>query len=664
MKAFSQLRFKNLKYRSFLWNFGTTSFRTKYFNFSIEKQLYLIDSFWRNKSNGREWTLETQEEYYKYLQAEKFLTGDDKDKAKAAREKTSGLVDMGLLTPDRQLTEAGEALLDIGLSGDYRPNNMLGIPKDSMIYLQQLLKYGIFIDKGYVRPFIVILYLLSELDYLSYDEFRFLAPLCIDKIATESVIAQIKQLRDGKVALDDIIYNEIMAQENYREALKVWMENSPSEDLICAIGLNRKSRNYDKPYFALYNALKEVFLLKNYSDAYEIYDLTRNISVGVWWRDLIFDTFSSAAIKKEPRKHLNKTEFSEVTDEEELKRAFFKYLHLFKAKATLKDYFDLNRRYIKLTNIVLFEEQQIKLDLVPKQFFGNSISSLYQQAYYPDENLTTVTPLEAINPALKLDKDSILSALNKELGVKLDNLDEAYSEVEKQKYKRFNAMLDSKFTDETLISLLEDFEKRNDGEISKKVCDNADIPTIFEYILGIIWYKTSERRGKILDYMKLSLDADLLPVTHAGGGEADIVYEYPGWEPYYPKHDLLLEATLADRNNQRRMEMEPVSRHLGRHLLRTRVFENYCIFATTHLDINVISDFKSRKRICFYDSANTDDCVPGMKIIPLDTSDLKEIIKQKMKYRQLYSYFEKAYKDSDNFLPKEWYESMVKLSPV
>lgn len=58
------------------------------------------------------------------------------------------------------------------------------------------------------------------------------------------------------------------------------------------------------------------------------------------------------------------------------------------------------------------------------------------------------------------------------------------------------------------------------------VTDNADIPTIFEYVLGILWYKTSERHGKILDYMKLSLDADLLPKTHAAGGEADIVYEY------------------------------------------------------------------------------------------------------------------------------------------
>lgn len=36
----------------------------------------------------------------------------------------------------------------------------------------------------------------------------------------------------------------------------------------------------------------------------------------------------------------------------------------------------------------------------------------------------------------------------------------------------------------------------------------------------------------------------------------------------YPKHSLLLEATLADGNNQRRMKMEPVSRHLGGYRVR------------------------------------------------------------------------------------------------
>lgn len=51
------------------------------------------------------------------------------------------------------------------------------------------------------------------------------------------------------------------------------------------------------------------------------------------------------------------------------------------------------------------------------------------------------------------------------------------------------------------------------------------------------------------------------------GGYADIIYEYEACLAY-PKHALLLEATLADGTNQRRMEMEPVLRHLEDYRIR------------------------------------------------------------------------------------------------
>ncbi|MDD6484248.1 MAG: AlwI family type II restriction endonuclease, partial [Clostridiales bacterium] len=186
--------------------------------------------------------------------------------------------------------------------------------------------------------------------------------------------------------------------------------------------------------------------------------------------------------------------------------------------------------------------------------------------------------------------------------------------------------------------------------------DNADIPTIFEYVLGILWYKASERKGKILDYMKLSLDADLLPKTHAAGGEADIVYEYESTE-YYPEHTLLLEATLADGTNQRRMEMEPVSRHLGQHLIRTGNMNSYCVFATNYLNINVIADFRGRKNMPYYDPNDYEKFVDGMKIIPLQTSELKSIISKNIKYKDLYGVFDEAYKSE--LKPHEWYEICI-----
>lgn len=228
--------------------------------------------------------------------------------------------------------------------------------------------------------------------------------------------------------------------------------------------------------------------------------------------------------------------------------------------------------------------------------------------------------------------------------------------IEDTRYQRLQHLIDTEFIDDKLLSLLDCFETKNDDEIRSMVTENADVPTIFEYVLGILWYKASERHGKILDYMKLSLDADLLPQTHAAGGEADIVYEYPETE-YYPAHTLLLEATLADNTNQRRMEMEPVSRHLGRHLLRTGNLDSYCVFATTYLDINVIADFRGRKNMPFYDTQDYTKSVDGMKIIPLQTEELKKIIKSETRYKVLFSLFEEAF--NSPLQPHEWYDNTI-----
>ncbi|MDE6091079.1 MAG: AlwI family type II restriction endonuclease [Duncaniella sp.] len=667
----------HLAYNTFVWNFGTTSFRTKQMNFSIERQLELLSEFWKDENNAKcGWEkeylhpnqpyniYEIKNRYYDFMRDNSFITGDDKIKYKAAREKTSGLVDIGVINRDHRLTEVGETILKISRSGDYTSKNILSISKDSLIYLSQLLKHSIALKDGYVRPFVVLLYLLSEVGPLTFEEFTYLAPLCTSEKATSSIVDSITKLRNGEISLNDIIYQHIMRQQNYQDAYYAWINTEVSEEIVTAIGINRKSRKYDKIYYQFYLALKQLFVDNNPDAAIKVYNISKKIQVGRYWRELLFDTISPKAIKNDPLAHLNVTEFTTANTETKFKEVFFKYLHLYKVKSTLYDYFDLNRRYIKLSNIILFENGQLKYDLVPKPFFTSAMHELYKLAYSEAENLEQLTSLEDICPALKLNEQHLLDALNNELGTNLNSIDEVSSEAKKQKYERFNNMITTRFSDDQLIKLLNDFDSRNDDAIFKAVSDNADIPTIFEYVLGIIWYKTSEFKGHILDYLKLSLDADLLPVTHAVGGDADIVYEYAAWPPFYPKHNLLLEATLADSTNQRRMEMEPVSRHLGRHLLRTRDFNNYCIFATTHLDVNVISDFKSRKHIPYYDTQNDENFIQGMKIIPLDSSDLREIIRQGRKYRDLYPLFEEAYQQSDKLHPKKWYNELVRISPI
>ena len=663
---------ETLSYSSFFWSLGTTSFRTKEFNYSIEKQLACLDDFWKIPENSNQgWDnkymdseqediYEIKNRYYNFMRERGLTTGDDKVKYKAAREKTSGLVDLGLINENHRLTEVGRRILEISQSENYSSDNPLLISKDSYVYLKQLLKTFIKTDGVYVRPFIVVLYLLSKLDYLTYEEFTFLTPLCTSAEITEQMIEDIKAIRRSEKSKEQIIVHVMMTKENYKKAYQVLMENEANEYIITQIGLNRKSRNYDKPYYPLYLLLKDVFLNKDYSKAHLLYKQTTKVSnVGRYWRRYLFDTVSLVAIKNAPQEHLLPSIFDNVTTEEELKTAFFQMMHLIKNMATLQDYFDLNRRYLNIANVMIFDDEQVKLDLVPKQFFASAIEELYLSAYTQSAELEQDCEMENICPALRFNEEDVVARLNKELGIELKTIKEAYAVANEQRYDRFKAMVDTRFTDNDLLQLLDDFDSRNDDEISKKVTDNADTPTIFEYILGIIWYKVSGYKGQILDYMKLSLDANLLPITHAAGGEADIVYEYSATDDY-PAHTLLLEATLADSTNQRRMEMEPVSRHLGNHILRTNNKNSYCLFATNYLDKNVISDFRGRKHMVFYDTKDDSHYLMGMKIIPVQTSDLRSILMSKKKYSELYPKYEKAYQMDMSIMPLTWYETCVK----
>lgn len=649
----------SVPYKSFCWSFGTTSFRTKNFNKTIEEQLALLNGFWLLPENQDcDWNgnVELQTRYYDYMQRMGFVEGNAGNKPKDAREKTSGLVDIGLIDDGRTLSEAGKTLLKISTENDFSSDNQFQIDKDSFIYLKQLLKTYYNVNGHAVRPFLVLLHLLGKFDYLTLDEYTYLLPLCIGETETNEIIDGIAELRCGNISVDEIIVNRLMGMPNYKMALDYFLDNEVTEELICEIGLNRKSRRYDRSYFNLYQALHRVFVLSDIDGLMSVYNATRDIKIGKWWRNYLFDTFSGRTISNDPATHLKTTAFNEVKDENAFKIAFFKIMHLFKAKATLSDYLDLNRRYIKTTDVVLFEDDIIRFDIVPKHFFKSVAEELYQDTFVASELLYENCSMSEIAECLVVDTDTIVAGINEELGINVSDMQSARAALEDTRYQRLQHLIDTKFTDDKILSLLDCFESRNDDEIRNMVTDNADVPTIFEYVLGILWYKASERHGKILDYMKLSLDADLLPKTHAAGGDADIVYEYEATD-CYPEHTLLLEATLADSTNQRRMEMEPVSRHLGKHLLRTGNLSSYCVFATNYLDINVIADFRGRKSMPFYDPQDYSKSVNGMKIIPLQTSELKKIVSNGKTYKELYSLFETAF--NSTLPPHEWYSTCI-----
>lgn len=652
------MREENIPYQSFCWVIGTTSFRTAKLNLKIEEQLLLLDEFYKSREGhgSWEWDNNSQQLYYAFMKEKGFLSGEAKRKDKDAREKTSGLVDIGLISEDRTITAAGRELLNLSKKGEFSSDNIFNIDSDSFVYLKQLLKTTINVNDNVVRPYLVVLKCLNEFKYLTYDEFTYLVPLIVDKESCKEVVSNIRKYRALEVSLDDVIFDRLMKMENYRRAFRVFYDSKITESLICLIGMNRKSRNYDRPYFELYRRIKEVFI--EHKGSYEeLFEAAKAVKQkpGALWRNLIFNTSNVGVIKKRKAAAIaDNCPFAKCTNEKELKKLFFKYLHVFKARATLSDYFDLNRRYFNITDTIIFEDGKLKLDLLPEYYFAEIMKDLDKDIFKWSDKLKESVPLAEISTAFSIDIEKIYEKISKETGAQISNPEQAASYVNDERHRRFNELVDKKFSDSVLIELLECFERRDDKRIEELVTDDAAIPTIFEYVLGIIWYKVSERQGNILDFMKLSLEANLLPKTHAQGGAADIVYEYEACSEY-PKHALLIEATLADGTNQRRMEMEPVSRHLGEYRIKFNNKFDYSLFVSTYLDENVVTDFRYRKEMPYKKNGKI---VEGMKIIPLDTKSLKRIMENNMRYKKLYAIFDANYEKPLKM--ENWHTELLK----
>lgn len=648
-------------YKSYCWALGTTSFRMVEFNRKIEQQLQLLKDFWALPQYANEnWSANNpvQIAYYNYIKEQGFI--EDKDaprKDKDAREKTSGLVALGLISDERRLTVAGEALLNVATTRNFSRDNLLQIPADSFIYFKQLLKYSIAFDDEKVRPYLILAYMLSELGEISKDEFTYLLPLAINQEKTDFIINSIREIRNGNATIDDVIVSIIYEMENYQEAKAMFVSaRIVNESLIQEIGMNRKSRSYDKPYFRLYYALELFQREQTDENAVHLLSAVSCISgkAKTYWKQYLFNSSLTSVIEREGASTVNMVDLFRTPNVTAFREEFFRLLHLFKAKSLLSDYYDLNKRYFKTSDTVLFQDEKVKFDIIPNCFFALVKDRLLNIAFTSDRNLGADCNLATIDTTFDITQQQIFNKAEELYGVHVRNLYDIQAFVDQERYGRLNQMIDAKFTDENLAILMDKFERREDSDIQAMVTNNADIPTIFEYVLAIAWYKISGRQGKVLEYMNLSLDADLLPITHAAGGHEDITYKYEATADY-PAHTLLIEATLANSTNQRRMEMEPVSRHLGDYLL-SHEEEAYCVFATTYLHINVIGDFRGRKFMPYYSTDGTKS-VDGMKIIPCQTTEIKTMIQRGIKYAQLYRIFENAYQSA--LAPHDWYQKEI-----
>ena len=656
---------EDIKFQSYCWSLGTTSFRVKDLNFKIERQLQILKELWNENQNVR-WNGNNsiQEEYYNKMLQKNFITGEANNKPKDARQKTSGLVQIGVIDDNRHITEIGEKIIDIVEQENFKSDNIFNINKDSYLYLKQLLKLQITDNGINIKPFAVLLYFLSELGYLTKDEFTYILPLCTNREYIDIMLENIKKYRNNQKTIEDIIQNKMENMSNYKAAIDFIKENGVNSiDEFSIIDMGRKGTKYVEPMYNFFEALYRISKKDFDEEALDtiinfIKEQTKkNSKVAKYWKDYL--RYSSKMLTEEYLEDIKEIPLFNFKNKTEYTIEFFKVMHTAKWKATLEDYADLNKRYISLSDIVIFEDDKIELDVFPKYFFLNISKEIVNTEILDKDKynnfISTDIELNKIYECLNVNVDEIIYQIQADYPDRVVNKDSIKTFIEDEKLRRFNELIDNKFNENQLVQLFTYIENNDRSAINEYVDWNSDVPTIFEYILGITWYRFSNRSGNILEYMKLSLDANLLPKTHAAGGTADIVYEYNKTNDY-PEHKVLLEATLTESTSQRKNEMEPVSRHLMREIQENDNDDTYAVFVANILQEEVLSDFRSRKNYQFRGKTSVKS---GLKIISLSIRDIIKLINIKIQYSKLYKIFDEAYKDT-NINDLEWYEKLVK----
>lgn len=654
-----------MAFKSYCWVIGTTSFRVKQLSYKNELQLqYLSELFLRNPE--KEWR-SLQEKYYDLLVDKGFSKGTANNKAKDARELTSGLADLGLVYRNtRQITTVGDSINQIRRKADFSSDNALEISPDSYVYLRQFLKLQINNKTIKIRPFVSFIYLLAKLGKLSRNEFTYLLPTCL---TTSDVVTLITNLRGGGLkSIDDILKNKILTMDNYKETLNVFLNNEEFDEYsFSKLGMNRKSSNYDKPVFYIYSNLKDIWENRNRLSTNQKIVLINLLNKSLEkinnnqqgpWRKL-FNLTKQRKIDDEYLKWFFALPLLQAGNLNDFKKAFFLEWHLMKWKKTLEDYYDLNKRYFLLTDVIEYSREEFKLtetgylyfkDIIDKIFF----SPLLKEKEY-GEIFTNLVPIESIYPECNKTKDDMAKLISEEVGKTISPkmLSLYLKETRNQKLLSF---IDEKFPKNVLSELLDCFKNRNDEKIFELVTDEATPSTCFEYIIAIIWFEISGRKGFLEDYMNLTLNSNLLPKTHASGGESDIIFNYEN-NSDYPKHDLLIEVTLNESTGQRESEWEPVTRHLENHIIESNNKKDYVVFIAGNLTTRAISVFRNMKTYDYYSPkgllAGT-----GLKIIPLDCDLMKNILDKSMTYNEIYKIFDDSYHSLLNGI--EWYEKTIK----
>ena len=284
-----------------------------------------------------------------------------------------------------------------------------------------------------------------------------------------------------------------------------------------------------------------------------------------------------------------------------------------KKSSNMKDYADAFSRYIRATELVVFQKKTFRLIISPQK--KDDVNYILTNI---DRN-----PIKFKSQAEF--KDFLFSATS--LKLFSDNKDLLLKKIKTLGYFGVDDSLEIEKLKDLLYELTKKIKEQNIEARKKELKDYRELPQIikvFEQIkkrevpdcpLFLEW--NVWRALVMLNYAKrvdgnFVMDIDGMPLNYAPGKQPDIEVEYNNF-------GLIAEVTMSSGNTQYKMESESVPRHFGKakELLGK---EMYCVFIAPKISEGTLAHYFNLNRM------NTKLYGGKTKIIPLSIEQFVDFV--------------------------------------
>ncbi len=565
-----------------------------------------------------------------------------------SRHYTSNLVKLGFADEKRNITDIGYQLLYPAKLTKDNIEDLLPLNITNIVYLRQLLKLKIFTknkDKFY-SPFLLAIYLLLKNDRMSEGDF-------FDFVQATSPYSSLENLRSSEEI-------EIPAELN--------TDNKITQDVFEIYFKNQKSTTAVDVYYTYYDLLYTFIKSESKSDLDKLltfYEENKDqLKKAFNYGSNIFKTKRGERPDVITFKEKHKDLFTESFNSN-----FYKNYYKSKEYDGLREYSDTTRRIFKASGIISFDNGFVALaykelakiifdeEIIRNNIFGVANKEFYN-SYENESNCILFRDLSLIEILSYSESKvaGIKTQIQKEFsGKSLESIPAILSDKRSQE---FNQFILNNYPVEKIKKLLEMFmDRKNDKAIKDMVCPDASVPTIYEYIVGIAWFYFSNKKIDLLHSLNLTLSANFEPLTHAGGGQGDIVI-------YEKDKVVMLEATLMNANSQKRGEWEPVLRHSA----NLKIQEEYnntgrfviTFFIADELDYNTINIWKAVSSVSLQSTFDKEKFTNNVIIMPIQTNELGSLIDKFEEYDKIIFDIKRLFEENPIKFDLNWRTKIMK----